>query len=235
MLAEGLAIVVSILFAFAIDAWWQSHIEDEREHELLVALLDDFEHSKSNIREWRDFHLAVQQSNLNLLKAATSADITLSEEAIDRLIADLGWWDIQRHFTTGALNSVVFGGELSIIENDRLRQELADWPSQIENLASQQNQDYDFFLNVWMPYLRANGYLPQISNIAAPMPGRPEIQWGSLDLALKTTKSHAAMITTDEFQNLLVQKSWIQFDILNGLDEIESRLDHTIQLIQEML
>lgn len=235
MLAEGLAIVVSILFAFAIDAWWQSHIEDEREHELLVALLDDFENSKSNIREWRDFHLAVQQSNLNLLKAATSANITLSDEAIDRLITDLSWWDIRRHFTTGALNSVVFGGELSVIKNDQLRRELADWPSHIENLASQQNQDYDFFLNVWMPYLRANGYLPQISNMDASMPGHPENRWISLDLALQRTKSHAAMIATDEFQNLLVQKSWIQFDILNGFDEMEARLDHTMQLIQEML
>ncbi len=235
ILVEGVAIVASILLAFAIDAWWQEHVENQRQHEVLVALLDDFEKSKMHIREWREFHLAVQESNTKLLKAAISSDRLLSDDEIDRLLGDLSWWDIRSHITTGALNSVVFGGELSIIEDDALRRLLADWPSQIENLASIQHQDYDFFLNVWMPYLRANGYLPQITIIDAPMPGHSEIRSAVIDLSLETTRSHSSMITSDEFHNVLVQKWWIQYDILIAFDDIESLLDQTIQRIQLML
>jgi hypothetical protein len=235
ILVEGVAIVASILLAFAIDAWWQEHVENQRQREVLVALLDDFETSKGHIREWREFHLAVQESNTKLLKAAVSSDSLFTDHEIDRLLGDLGWWDIRSHITTGALNSVVFGGELSIIKDDALRQLIADWPSQIENLSSTQKQDYDFFLNVWMPFLRANGYLPQITIIDAPMPGHPEVRAAVIDIPLETTWSHSSMIKKDEFHNVLVQKWWIQYDILIAFDNIESLLDQTIQRIQHML
>ena len=38
LFAEGAAIVVSILFAFAIDAWWKDRLEGERLHNGLVNL-----------------------------------------------------------------------------------------------------------------------------------------------------------------------------------------------------
>ena len=64
---EAAAIVASILLAFAIDAGWQEYVEDQREREVLNALLDDFETTKANIENWRTFHLAVQQSNTKFL------------------------------------------------------------------------------------------------------------------------------------------------------------------------
>ncbi len=43
ILAEGVAIVVSILLAFAIEAWWQEHHERIVEQEYLVAVLSDID------------------------------------------------------------------------------------------------------------------------------------------------------------------------------------------------
>lgn len=148
---EAAVIVVSILLAFSIDAWWQDHVEDEREREVLIALLDDFRNTRENIRDWRNFHLAVQASTKELLQAVTAGDQTLAEEEVERLLGDLGWWDSQSHFSTGALYSLVYGDELSIIEDSALRQMLADWPSKIEHVGVVQGQDYDFFLSVWTP------------------------------------------------------------------------------------
>jgi hypothetical protein len=65
---EAAAIVASILLAFAIDAWWQEYVEDQREREVLIALLDDFENSKEKISDWRNFHLAIQKSTPNSLR-----------------------------------------------------------------------------------------------------------------------------------------------------------------------
>ncbi len=107
---EATAIVASILLAFAIDAGWQEYVEDQREREVLNALLDDFETTKANIKDWRNFHLAVQQSNTKLLKAVTSSEITLTNDQIGRLLSELSWWDSGSHFSTGALNSLVYGG-----------------------------------------------------------------------------------------------------------------------------
>jgi hypothetical protein len=232
---EATAIVASILLAFAIDAGWQEYIEDQREREVLNALLDDFETTKANIKDWRNFHLAVQQSNTKLLKAVTSSEITLTNDQIGRLLSALSWWDSESHFSTGALNSLVYGGELSLIEDDALRQLLADWPSRIQNFESQQQQDYDFFLNVWTPFLRANSYLPLQSTTDTPVPGRPEEPTLLIDLQLEGTWSYAEMVASKEFHNILAQKLWIQFDILVAFAKANVLIDQTIQRIESSL
>jgi hypothetical protein len=235
LLLEATAIVASILFAFAIDAWWLEHAEDQRESEVLIALLDDFKNSKTKISDWRKFHLAVQKSNTTLLKAVTSDEVLLTNEETGRLLGDLSWWDGNSHFTTGALNSLINGGELSVIQDDDLRRLLADWPVQIETVALQQRQDYDFFLNVWMPFLRINSNLPLAATVATPMPGRPMDITAVIDLQIESTWSHSDMVSSREFHNILVQKWWIQFDILGAFDKVEALLDETILLIESKL
>lgn len=49
MLAEGTAIVVSILLAFAIDAWWEEHREAAVERAQLQSLLDEFKEARSQL------------------------------------------------------------------------------------------------------------------------------------------------------------------------------------------
>jgi hypothetical protein len=232
---EAAAIVASILLAFAIDAWWQEHVEDQREREVLIALLSDFENSKAEINDWRNFHLAVQKSDTKLLRAITSDEVLLTNDEIGRLLSDLSWWDPKSHFTTGALNSLIYGGELSVIQDDALRRLLADWPVQIETVALQQRQDYDFFLNVWMPFLRTNSNLLQMAAAGTTMPGRPVDITAAIDLHLEGTWSHSDMVANKEFHNILVQKSWIQFDILRAFDEADVLLDETILLIESRL
>jgi hypothetical protein len=232
---EAVAIVTSILLAFAIDAWWQERNEDDREREILIALLDDFEKSKSSIEEGRNFHIDVQRSNKRLLESAISDDVALSSMEIDRLISALTWWDSQPRFFTGALNSLIYGGELSVIKDDELRQELADWPSEIQRTESLRSQDYDFFSNVILPYLRQNGSLLSISTIATAKPGSSDEGSTLIDLDFNGNSDHLAMISTTEFQNILTQKYWIQDDMLLAFERAESLLDETISHIKSKL
>jgi hypothetical protein len=233
--AEGVAVVVSILIAFAIDAWWQEHIEDQREHDILISLLDDFEKSKVNINDWREFHVAVQKRTLKLLEAVTASEMLLTNDEVERLLGDLIWWDSVSHFPMGALNSLIYGGELSVIKDDVLRRLLANWPSRINNVGMAQRQDYDFFSNVFMPFLRGNGYLPKMTTLGTPMPGFPEVNSALIDWKLEGNWSHLDMVATEEFHNILVQKWWIQFDVLIAFEDVEEILDQTIQRIETRL
>ena len=232
---EASAIVASILLAFTIDAWWQERVEDGREREILIALLDDFKKSKSSVMEGRNFHLGVQQSNKKLLASVVSRDMSLSSSEVDRLLADLTWWDSQPRFSTGALNSLVYGGELSVIKDDALRQVLADWPSEIQRAESLRNQDYDFFLNVMMPYLRTNGSLLNISTIGTTKPGSNGEESTLIDLELVVDTDHSAMVSTPEFQNILVQKYWIQDDMLQAFERADALISETIARIESKL
>jgi hypothetical protein len=67
------------------------------------------------------------------------------------------------------------------------------------------------------------------------MPGRPEVISALIDLKLKGDWSHLDMVATEEFHNMLVQKWWIQFDVLNAFDEAEEILDQTIRRIETRL
>lgn len=232
---EAAAIVASILLAFAIDAWWQERVEDGRERELLIALLDDFKQSKSDVMQGRNFHLAVQQSNKKLLASIVSRDMSLSSSEVNRLLADLTWWDSQPRFSTGALNSLIYGGELSVIKDDALRQVLADWPSEIQRTESLRNQDYDFFLNVMNPYLRTNGSLLNLSTIGTMKPGSSGEKSTLIDLELVVDTDHSAMVSTPEFRNILVQKYWIQDDMLRAFDRADALLSETIERIESKL
>jgi uncharacterized membrane protein YccC len=66
--AEGVAIVVSILLAFWIDAWWAAGRESDEVREMLSAVLEDFQRSKSRVDSRRSFASARQDSIARLLE-----------------------------------------------------------------------------------------------------------------------------------------------------------------------
>ena len=74
ILAEGLAIVVSILLAFWIQAWWEGRQEQSHERIVLQSLLDDLNKKKAQlIAERRDVQ-AIYESATALLRAATDTE-----------------------------------------------------------------------------------------------------------------------------------------------------------------
>ncbi len=73
IVAEGAAIVISILLAFGIQAWWDAVVEQDREREILTALSDDFNQTRTNLIDGINFHTAVQDRNQKLLAAITGS------------------------------------------------------------------------------------------------------------------------------------------------------------------
>jgi len=229
---EAIAIVVSILLAFSIDAWWDAALERQRERELFGALLDDLHKTRSNLIDGLNFHTAVQASSHRLLEVATSGDKDMSDSEFDRLLLDISWWDASNPFTTGALNSALAAGELATIRSDELRRLIADWPTTIAIVEISRRQDYDFFFHTWTPYLREKGLFLQAAAVEAPAPGRPQLQNTPPNITVRNRKPMSSIIEDEELHSLLMQKIWIQGDNLVqfqnaivGLDKIVDRLD----------
>ncbi|MFT5452858.1 MAG: hypothetical protein ACI9N9_002356, partial [Enterobacterales bacterium] len=55
ILAEGAAIIVSILLAFSIDAWWEGREEDKRGQLYLLGLREDIIQIEDELGEHIDF------------------------------------------------------------------------------------------------------------------------------------------------------------------------------------
>ena len=68
ILAEGVAIVVSILLAFGIQAWWEGRQEINREQRMLGALVAEFEENAEVLEEAQQVYRRYYSEALRLLE-----------------------------------------------------------------------------------------------------------------------------------------------------------------------
>jgi hypothetical protein len=232
---ESAAIVASILLAFAIDAWWEERAERQDELEVLGALLADFRQGQERVGDRRSSSVAIQNSINELMKASYDPDSPLESAYLDQLLGNISWWFPGGQIPTGALNSITYGGKLNIVQNEQLRLNIADWPRKIDYLQSGLGQDYDVFFEVYIPYMRDNGYLPQIASSVTHYPGEPDPFYQSTPIAPKEFVDHSTVLTDRRFHNILIQMWWVQADAQALLDEANQWLDVSIQLVEEQL
>ena len=125
--AEGIAIVVSILLAFSIEAWWSNYQDRAEEQVILLGLKSEFEQNLALIETEISYRNAVIDSILVIFDASGTQS-SLEPEILDELIGDVTWWS-NIEYLTGAIDSLLQSGGLSLIENEELRRILASMPS----------------------------------------------------------------------------------------------------------
>ncbi len=134
--AEALAIVLSILVAFAIDAWWDERKERAAEAELLSRLQIEFETNLSRIGE-RGYYRAVLENGealfaqLEQADAAGETSVMVSGSTI-RLLAFAPTFEAD----TPVLDGLIRAGRLEIIENREIQTVLATWERLLRDYTS---------------------------------------------------------------------------------------------------
>ena len=132
LVAEGIAIVLSILLAFAIDAWWDGLQEGRRETELLGSLLTEFEANRrvlpGRIVQHGQTVSAATRIVASLRAAERGEFVTVADSSIMWSIVSTSFDPAQ-----GTLDALLQSGDLNLITNDPLRAMLAAWPSQVED------------------------------------------------------------------------------------------------------
>jgi hypothetical protein len=135
----------------------------------------------------------------------------------------------------GALNSLILGGRLHLVRSEELRREIAGWQAEIDQVHFIERQDYTTFHEDLMPYLRENAYLAQISSQTTERPGRTD-SIPTLAVPLRPERmDHRRLLQNPEFQNILVQRWWVQWDALFTYDRFERRLDEVITQLENEL
>jgi hypothetical protein len=133
ILAEGAAIVVSILLAFSIQAWWDEYQEERQLYEILEALEDAFSGNLSQI----DDNIEVVSANYELLNRF----IQIGPENIEKI--PMGdrfgtlraiWAPDTRNLNTGLLLKMLDAERLKSLRNAELQQSIAHWQSWLEQL-----------------------------------------------------------------------------------------------------
>ena len=119
---EGLVIVLSILLAFGIDAWWEGRLDRESERALLVSLAGGLEQAKANADTALSRNTRAAAALDEFIRADPAALELLPEDSAQIVLDRLLRFDTYAS-SDGALRS----GALGDLSSDDLREALATW------------------------------------------------------------------------------------------------------------
>ena len=226
---EGAAIVVSILLAFAIQAWWDEYQDRAEEQGILLGLKSEFEHNLGMIEIEFSYRNAVVGSILKIFDAS-AARTSLEPEVLDELIGDVAWWQ-NIAYSRGAIDGLLQSGGLSLIENEDLRRVLASMPSRYDRTTGAELNDKETTRNVITPFLNTHSLFPQIANTMAK--GRPGTGAGQTPpiYPVGESQDHTGLLRDPEFLGILIQEHWDHLGTISAYESLKAALENSVRLI----
>ena len=161
-LREGAVVVISILVAFGLDAWWDHRGDLREEHEIIAALEAEFTSNRTRLMDDIETVRGYTAATQRLLDAA-EADMSVAGDA-DSLGANL-WSSLNwrtANMSTAALDAVVSSGRLELIRDDELRTALAGWRAQLEDMAEEEMFEWLEIIERYRPYVGRNVAIPSL-------------------------------------------------------------------------
>lgn len=124
---EGVAIVTSILFAFAIDAWWSDRQNQHTERQILIDAIAEFRENIETLETDISRNNAVYDYLVGVEAMSDSELMALSDEDASELLAIANQNNAAFDPAKGSIDAVVRSGELRFITDHELRGHLARW------------------------------------------------------------------------------------------------------------
>ena len=153
VLAEGAIIVVSILLAFAIDAWWDSRKDRHEEREILLGLRIEFVDLRERLDRWGEANRTGMRFIEKYLSDAISemdlgAVETTFAYAIVVNVLDQG----------GAVDALLASGRLEKVGDMDIRGRLVKWPDWLEDIHTNDLSARSYAMHQIAPYLAKQGF-----------------------------------------------------------------------------
>ena len=229
IVVEGSAIVVSILLAFAIDAWWDAHQDRQEEQRVLAGLKEEIESNLARIDVELSYRHSVLES-IERLFSASLGKVELGQDQVDRLIGDVTWWT-NVEYSRGVVDGLVQGGRLSIIENNELRDAISELPNRYDVIRESERNDQITTSTMVVPYLNRHASLTQIANtMASGRPGTGDTPTPPV-YPVTAIRDHRELISDPEFLGILVQEHWNHLETIAAYESFKASLENDLKLI----
>jgi hypothetical protein len=173
LVGEAVAIVLSILLAFAIDAWWEDRSDRHAEQLLLERLKDDFTEIQTAIRLIEAEHLETSAACRTLMSIPEGSPIPATPE-FDRMVALVFLTSRTFNPGTGAVAAFLNSEGARLADNQPLANLMLSWPGLVEEL-----QEEDVFMQQgiagrWIPFLKSRVNIGPYLAVYPEMSGLPK-------------------------------------------------------------
>ena len=223
VLGESGIIVVSILLAFWIDAWWDGRQDRGHERQLLAQIQAESESNRELFGQYRQHHSEIIEAAGRLLDR-TGPGATVEEHEIAEVRRDLeivsDFWTVEP--SVGVISSALQSGQLQLIRSQPLRIEVAKWSAFLDDLRSEEASQQRFGNDVFLEYWYANAALRSIW---------PVEDFGPSEFPVDLE----AILRDRRFENLLHAKVLGERAVLADYQDIELSTANLIKMTTEAL
>ena len=232
LVVEGSAIVVSILLAFWIDAWWDRSQQHEQQNVMLESLLSDLRDKQMQVVWQRRYNEGILESAINIILAANNAGSNLGTESVDKMIGGIVWANPPRQWVSAPLSHMVSGGELSVLDDTDLIVKLSRLHILFEDAQSVYESDEKFYAEILIPFLITNANLAQIMSSIEVTPGHAQ-PYDSAVPNMEITQNQVGLLSDVRFQGIVSAKIDLLDSILvETLPELEEAIAETIEILE---
>ncbi len=135
--AEACAIVLSILLAFALNAWWDARADARAELSVLMTLEEELDTAHADLRRQLSNYAFLENATQTIADQLVAAGIGQSVMVPDTYLAGL-LLDMTYDPPMGTTNTLLVSGQASSLQNQELRVALAEWPATILDAVEEQ-------------------------------------------------------------------------------------------------
>jgi hypothetical protein len=225
--AEGTIIVVSILLAFWIDAWWQKQLERKESHALIRALHTDFTASQKHLQEWTAGNERVLRAVSEFLREIRNTPVGGQLEARHEwLIAAVSAPTFDP--TDTSLRTAIATGQIELITDLELRDALAVWRQQLEDTREDELLIRAIVVNQLVPALARHVRLGQAFEFDQ------MVGWFTGREVVNTDGRHTIGVTSD-IEGALAERVFYTHFVVAGLNAIYETQGLVLMHLEESL
>ena len=215
ILVEGSAIVVSILFAFWIDAWWGERQERQAEHNYLIALEKDFGEARISLENQVDRVLLLFSQIDQVLSVIADTRTTDLPETFSGLVGSA--YGIPRPvIVTGTYEDMVNSGSLRLLRNEGLRVAMAEFMSILKIAEFHSNLNVQTYWALHAPFVNKHLLMSEFGWSVEDSDGADRTVTYMMGSAISQSfEPNIDAVRTQEFWNLMTGWKVLHGDQLN--------------------
>jgi hypothetical protein len=223
--AETAAIVLSILLAFAIDAWWEDRGDRKSEQWLLQTLKADFIEIQVALQLIEKEHRETSTACITLLGFPYGEPLPNSPE-VDRMVALVFLTSRTFNPGSGAAAAFLNSDSAKLVENQPLANLLLAWPGVVEELQEEDAYLQDGIANRWIPFLKSRVNLgPYLATYGEIMSGLPS--------HVTRPPSRRALIVDQAFVNNVLDRFKSQQIAVRDLTPVLAAVEQILALLDK--